>query len=179
MRRKRLAPSLDFYRKRFGSSRERRKPIPDLCYVPLAVAVAALTLVVFLLRILGGFDLPGGFNRRVDAIWTWLGGQREALVLLVTGFLMGHGERPSWVLLWVVVSWLGFALAYWHFDALARGTSFSDIVRHSASQMLSAGTAGTAGTAQWSKDVALAQSFTSYVLLALFLVAFVRKVSPR
>ena len=140
------------------------------------MAVAVLTVVVFPLTGLRIFGFLSGLNHGVADLWTWLGEQREAQVLWVTGLLMGHGERPSWVLGWVVVSWLGFALAYWHFGALPPETSISDILRYSASLML---TAGKAEGPQWSKDAALVQSFVSYVLLALFLVTFVRKVSPR
>ena len=101
----------------------------------------------------------------------------EALVLYASAILMGHGERPSWVVGWVFGCFAAFAAAYWLLGALPQSPGLVESIRHSAQLMVSFGR--REGLARWVQDIGLVQSFISYVLLALFLVTFVRKVSPR
>lgn len=130
----------------------------------------------------GQYGVAGEFHRREllmrrRQLWKEGGGAwREAMVLLVSAMLMGHGERPSWVVGWVVACFAAFAAAYWLLNALPDG-SLVESIRHSAQTMVSFGR--REDLAKWAQDAALGQSFISYVLLALFLVTFVRKVSPR
>ena len=130
----------------------------------------------------GQYALAGEFHRRElrmkrKMLWgRGFGAWREASVLLVSAVLMGQGERPSWVLGLVVTLFVGFALAYWQLNALTDG-SLLESIRYSAQTMVSFSRRDN--VAQWAQDLALAQSFVSYVLLALFLVTIVRKVSPR
>lgn len=149
-------------------------------YFPGALLIALLS-VAFLPMQLVLRLIPGRTARDVGR-WNALRDQREALVLFFSATLMGHGERPSWVLAWVVVCFAAFTLAYWLLTALpdssvGDGSSLVDSIRYSADVMTSFGK--REGVEQWAQDAGLVQSFISYVLLALFLVTFVRKVSPR
>ena len=130
----------------------------------------------------GKYDLAGDFHRREllmkrKQLWKkGPGAWREAAVLLASAMLMGHGERPSWVVGWVFACFAAFTAAYWLLNALPDG-SLVESIRHSAQTVVPFGRREDA--AMWAQDAGLAQSFISYVLLALFLVTFVRKVSPR
>ena len=140
----------------------------------------------------GQYDLAGEFHLREMVMRRknlWQPGpyslrQRfqaklESLVLLLLQFSSGYGERPSWVLGWVVACWAGFTLAYWLGNALPGSgsdlTSFIESMRHSARVTTSFGQPSVA--AAWARDAGLVQSFLSYFLLALFLVTFVRKMA--
>lgn len=97
-------------------------------------------------------------------------------MLYASAILMGHGERPSWVLGWVFLIWAGFFAAYLLAEG-APGSSWIETMRLSAGLMMSFGP--RAEVEGWAVNASLVQSFVSYILLALFLVTFVRKVSPR
>jgi len=99
----------------------------------------------------------------------------ETLLFSVTGMLMGHGERPFWVLLWVIAIWAVWGLTYSVSGALPGWWSS---FHWSALLMISPGSIAK-DAAGWFKNAALIQSFTSYILLALFLGTFVRKVAPK
>ena len=159
--------------------------LPGLLYPVVAVPVAIFSLAFLPLQLLPAsirnpepwtFDLRALLKFWMFGRWEKLPDQREALVLFVSAVVMGHGERPSWVVGWVVACFAAFAMAYWLLDALP-GMPLMENIRYSADVMTSFGK--REGVAQWAQDAGLVQSFISYVLLALFLVTFVRKVSPR
>ena len=113
----------------------------------------------------------------LDDRGTFLGRYVEALVLYTSAILMGHGERPSWVVGWVFACFAAFTAAYWLLSGLPETPELVESIRYGAQAMLSF--SRNEDAAEWAQDAALVQSFISYVLLALFLVTFVRKVSPR
>lgn len=131
----------------------------------------------------GQYDHAGEFHKREllmkrRQLWgKGVGAWRAAAVLLVSATLMGHGERPSWVVAWVFACFAAFTAAYWLLGALPETPGLVESIRHSAQMMVSF--ARREDLATWAQDAGLVQSFISYVLLALFLVTFVRKVSPR
>ena len=104
---------------------------------------------------------------------------------LVSAVLMGHGERPSWVLSWAATAWAGFVLVYYFGEGTALGAGHS--FRHLQEAIYLSSIAFVSWTPpsesfsvpSWARGVGLAEAFIAYILLALFLVTFVRKVSPR
>jgi uncharacterized protein YjbI with pentapeptide repeats len=103
-----------------------------------------------------------------------------SLSLLLFQLSSGYGERPSWVLGWSLLAWIGFALGYFFADFRGRGLSFlgfREALYYSALPFASITPGLSMDVPDWAEGVGLIAGLLAYFLLALFLVTFVQKMA--
>ena len=118
-----------------------------------------------------------------DDRWQRIQHKLESLTLFVFQLSCGFGERPSWVLGWGFLAWLGFVMAYYLAQGTADGAGyglghFREAVYYSSLAFVSfRPPGGEFRVPNWAGGVGLIEALLAYFLLALFLVTFVRKMA--